>query len=185
MTFMLFSEIQHARLFWLSYRAHDKYAMTFRDITEAFFDYIGRDKEKLKKYASYSRYEGRALEKAFKDGKDIFDILAGEAECLWNDMLPSFAYGEKHDIPTRVFFYEKETTQEGTSHLFTPVQELISGNTRLYKELPKRSFLERLGIAKEDTIGTPYEYLFDNEIEQLLSNDHMDFDWKWIAEQGG
>lgn len=180
--FLIFKEIIGARIFFLSYSYSEKYSLSFTDMLKAFLDYVDNDLNKYKKLTSCSIEERNAIDRFIENGGNPLLALEHEAEHLWNDMLPSFKYSLAHDIPTYVFAFEKKTIEEGIAGMFLPSQEIIRDKTYLYKELPKRCFLERLDITKGDTIDTPYEYLFNETMDELLTYDiPTDFDWKWQA----
>ena len=180
LTPMLFKEITEARLFFMSYLFSDKYSLTFADMVRAFFRYIDYDLISYKKLTTCSRWEGRAINRFIRKGGDPFKELQNEAECLWHDMIFSFKYSFRHNIPTSVFAFDDAKIEKGTENMFHPIQDIIKDKVYLYTELPKRRFLERSGITKEDTTGTSYEYLFSEATDELLTYyTSADFDWKW------
>ena len=116
-----------------------------RDILRAFFNYIDHDIDKFEKLTACSRSEKRAIDRFIKRGGDPFAELEKEGEHLWNDLIPSFKYfSRRHALASAPDFDDESF---------------------LYKELPKRRLLERMGVTKEDAKGTPYEYLFDDVID--------------------
>ncbi len=92
-----------------------------------------------------SRGERRAIDRFIKRGGDPFAELEKEGEHLWNDLIPSFKYFSRRHASASAPDFDDESF--------------------LYKELPKRRLLERMGVTKEDAKGTPYEYLFDDVID--------------------
>ena len=143
--FILFKEIIGAGTFFLSYLYTEKYNLSFADMLRAFFNYIDHDINKFEKLTACSRGERRAIDRFIKRGGDPFAELEKEAEHLWNDLIPSFKYFSRRHASASAPDFDDESF--------------------LYKELPKRRLLERMGVTKEDAKGTPYEYLFDDVID--------------------
>ncbi len=172
---ILFRELNETRLFWHSFYYTEKMEHPFGEYVKAFFDYIDYD---FKKLCKLTKMKTKDMEWYIKSGRDVFEALVDEADSLWKDTRLLEMFSKKHELPSAALF-EASDFQEGCPRLSESLQKEATKRQQSYMMIPKRNYLARLGVTREDAMETPFEYLFEKDFEYTDYHEDDDLYWSW------
>ena len=173
---VMFHELNQAHLFWHSFQYSKKMECSFGKYVRAFMDYIDCD---FKKLCKYTKIKSKDMKRYIKKvGGDVFGVLVNEADCLWQDTRMLEVFSKKHELPAAALF-ETVDFSEGCPRLSESLQKEATERHQTYMMIPKRNYLVRLGVTREDALETPFEYLFDKEFKYSDYHEGDDLYWLW------